>query len=91
LRARGRREQKEDGMPLHDIYRRALGRSPDKPAIVVGSRALTYREMDDQARLWARAMLSLGIRKGDRVSILMPNCVEYMSLYFACYMTGAVA
>jgi acyl-CoA synthetase (AMP-forming)/AMP-acid ligase II len=78
-------------MPLHEIYREALRHTPHKPAVVVGTQALTYRELDDLSHLWARAMLSLGIRKGDRVSILMPNRVEYLPLYFACYRIGAIA
>jgi acyl-CoA synthetase (AMP-forming)/AMP-acid ligase II len=78
-------------MPLHEIYLDALHSAPDKSAIIVDDASLSYREMDELAQLWARAMLRLGIQKGDRVSILMPNRIEYMPLYFACYRIGAIA
>ncbi len=78
-------------MLLHEIYAEGLRKTPDKPAIIVDGQSLSYRMLDDLSQLWARAMLGLGVRRGDRISILMPNRVEYMPLYFACYRIGAIA
>src|SRR5205085_3704783 len=51
----------------------------------------TYHEFDEAVNRLARMLASLGIAKGDVVSLLMPNCVEYIIAYFACFKLGALA
>jgi acyl-coenzyme A synthetase/AMP-(fatty) acid ligase len=77
--------------PLQDLYKEGLENSPDKPAIIVDDAVCTYRDLHTLSEKWGQALLGCGIQKGDRVSILMPNRIEYMPFYFACYRIGAVA
>lgn len=78
-------------MLLHQMLKATLQEMPDKPAIIVDDDVCTYRGLDEISQKWAQAMLHLGINRGDRVTILMPNRVEYLQLYYACYRIGAVA
>lgn len=78
-------------MLLNDLYKEALEITPDKPAIIVDNAVCTYRELHDFSEKWAQTLLGCGIQKGDRIAILMPNRIEYMPFYFACYRIGAVA
>ena len=55
------------------------------------SRQFTYAEFDDAVDATARLLSSKGIVKGDAVSLLMPNCAEYIIAYFACWKLGALA
>lgn len=52
---------------------------------------LTYRDLRDRARRYARALHELGMRRGDRVGLLLYNDPEYVPLYFAAMYLGVVA
>jgi long-chain acyl-CoA synthetase len=54
-------------------------------------REFTFAEFDGAADATARLLLSQGVAKGDVVSLLMPNCAEYIIAYFACWKLGALA
>src|SRR5215831_4588703 len=71
------------------LERRAEAR-PDKEFLlsVNDGRVFTYREFDDAVNRAANLMLSLGIGKGDRVSLFLTNRVEYLIFYFACFKLG---
>ena len=52
---------------------------------------LTWGEFDVQANRFANLLLTRGIRKGDKVAILLMNCLEWLSIYFGILKAGAVA
>lgn len=54
-------------------------------------RTFTYREFDEAVNRTVRLLAASGIGKGETVSLLMPNSVEYIVGYFACFKLGAVA
>ncbi len=54
-------------------------------------RTWTYSEFDRVVNQTANMLRSRGIEKGDVVSLLMPNCAEYVIGYFACWKIGAIA
>ncbi len=55
------------------------------------ARRYTYREFDAAVNRAANLLKNHGIGKGDVVSLLMPNSVEYIIAYFACFKLGALA
>ena len=54
-------------------------------------REITWRQFDDAANRFANLLLSRGIGKGDKVAILLMNCLEWLPIYFGILKTGAVA
>lgn len=54
-------------------------------------RIFTYLEFGDMVKRTASLLAGQGITKGDTVSLLMPNSVEYVIAYFACWQLGALA
>ena len=54
-------------------------------------RSWTYLEFNKAVNRAAHLLLENGIRKGDVVSLLLPNSAEYVIAYFACFKTGAIA
>lgn len=54
-------------------------------------RELTWSVFDEKANRVANMLLSRGIQKGDRVAILMFNCLEWLPIYFGILKTGAIA
>src|SRR5438067_9092227 len=69
------------------------GSSPDKVFLLSepDGRRLTYSEFEAAVDRTATMLAAHGIRKGDVVSLLMPNSVEYIIAYFACWKLGALA
>ena len=54
-------------------------------------REITWREFDQTANRFANLLLSRGIKKGDKVAILLMNCIEWLPIYFGILKTGALA
>ena len=53
-------------------------------------RELTWREFDIRANRFANLLFTRGIKKGDKVAILMMNCLEWLPIYFGILKTGAL-
>ncbi len=54
-------------------------------------RAITWQEFEEQANQVANLLLTRNIRKGDKVAILLMNCLEWLPIYFGILRTGAIA
>ncbi|MCR5719768.1 MAG: AMP-binding protein [Lachnospiraceae bacterium] len=54
-------------------------------------REITWSVFDEKANRFANMLLSRGIKKGDKVAILMYNCLEWLPIYFGVLKTGAIA
>jgi len=78
-------------MVLGEVATRWAHKAPDQIAFVVGEEQYTYAQFNTRVNLLANALLNLGIQRGDKVSLLMMNCVEIMEGYFATAKIGAVA
>src|SRR5262249_21388328 len=62
----------------------------DKTATVFLGAELTYYQIKEQADKLAAALHNLGISKGDRVGIMLPNCPQYLVSVFAIFRLGAI-
>ncbi len=54
-------------------------------------REITWREFDLQANRFANLLFTRGIKRGDKVAILLMNCLEWLPIYFGILKTGALA
>ncbi|MEE3314410.1 MAG: AMP-binding protein [Treponema sp.] len=54
-------------------------------------REITWHVFNEKANRMANMLLSRGIKKGDKVAILMMNCLEWLPIYFGILKTGAIA
>jgi acetyl-CoA synthetase len=68
----------------------------DRPAIIVenengSAQTVSYRELEDQANRLANALQALGVDRGDRVAILLPQSVETAAAHLGVYKRAAVA
>ncbi|MBA7518497.1 Long-chain-fatty-acid--CoA ligase [subsurface metagenome] len=62
-----------------------------KTAIALGDRRLSYAELDEASNKVANALIKMGVSKGDRVAMLLPNSPEFAVIYFGITKIGAVA
>ena len=61
--------------------------SPDLPY----RREINWRQFDEKANRFANLLLSRGIKKGQKVAILLMNCLEWLPIYFGILKSGALA
>ena len=54
-------------------------------------REMTWRVFDEKANRMANLLLKRGIKKGDKVAILLMNCLEWLPIYFGILKSGAIA
>jgi len=64
---------------------------PDKSAVVCGETSVTFRQLHDESDRIATAMRRQGIMTGDRVAMCLPNCCEFVTIFFAIIKSGAIA
>lgn len=62
----------------------------DKPALVCPERSLSFAELDMLTNRFANALVGLGVRPGDRVTLYSGNCWEWVVSYYGALKTGAV-
>jgi long-chain acyl-CoA synthetase len=77
--------------PLHHFLEESARRWPDRPVLLYGGRALTYASVAEETRRWASIVRDLGVRKGDRFLILLPNIPQAVIGLYGALMAGAVA
>jgi long-chain acyl-CoA synthetase len=81
---------------LYSNLAESARRFPDAPAISFRGpgapmgKTLTYRQLEKQVDQFSRVLTSLGVRRGDRVGLVLPNCPQYVIAYYACLRIGAV-
>ena len=75
---------------LPQLLDQTVARTPDATAIDFLGRRYSYRQLGDLASRAARGLQTLGVRKGDRVGLCLPNTPYFPILYFAALKLGAV-
>ncbi|MGM0664858.1 MAG: class I adenylate-forming enzyme family protein [Thermodesulfobacteriota bacterium] len=75
---------------LGDILRLNAKRFPEKKALIMEEKYLTYDQLNRQANRLAHALISMDVKPGDRVAILAYNCLEYVTLYYAALKCGSI-
>jgi long-chain acyl-CoA synthetase len=76
--------------PVHQALEDAATRYPGQTAVLFLGRSLKYPELNALADRLASALIGLGVRKGDRVCLFLPNCLEYVISDWAVLKAGAV-
>ena len=81
--------------PVWSLLEESARRFPDSPAVVFPvapmAKRLSYRQLVAEAEQFAKALAQMGIRKGDRVGLVLPNCPQFVVAFYAIQRLGAVA
>jgi long-chain acyl-CoA synthetase len=63
---------------------------PPHVAVMCGDQRLTFRALNQRINRLAQALTTLGLRKGDTLAVMLPNCLELLDIYWATAKTGLV-
>jgi long-chain acyl-CoA synthetase len=76
---------------IPEVFDAAVRFNPPAPAYIFFGRRFSYGEMDKMVARFAAALAHLGVKKGDRVAIILPNLPQYPVAHYAIMKLGAVA
>ena len=77
-------------MNLAGIAEQKIKEEGERPTLIYEGREITNVEMNRASRRLARALKDLGVKRGDRVILQMPNCPEVLQGFGAIWRIGAV-
>ena len=80
-------------LTLHQLLEETASRFPGHTAIIFpgalgDSYRLSYKRLEQQVNRLANALINLGVKKGDRVVLLLPNCPQFVISYYAVLKAG---
>jgi len=78
-------------MNLRLMLEAAARRYGGKTAVAMDNSRLSYAQLDEAANKVANALLGVGVKKGDRVAMLLPNSPEFAAIYFGVVKIGGIA
>jgi len=77
-------------MNLGQMLKMNAKKLPHKVALKEAKRSYTYRELNERVNRLCHRLLSLGLKKGDKVAVLLENCIEIVEVYLATAKTGLI-
>lgn len=80
----------DDRRTLTEMFEQSAADHPDAWALVYFQRRIRYRTLARMVRDTARGLAALGVRRGDRVALLLPNCPQHVVAFYAAQRLGAI-
>lgn len=77
-------------IPVYQLLKDTAKKFPDNEAISFYTRKMPYKEVLQYATMFASALQANGLKKGDRVAIMLPNCPQYVISYYGILMAGGI-
>ncbi len=78
-------------IPLQKLLEASSKNFPKKTALIYGENEVTYPQLELLSNQFANALFKLGVKKGDRVALFLPNIPQFIIAYFGILKAGAVA
>jgi acyl-CoA synthetase (AMP-forming)/AMP-acid ligase II len=79
-----------ESITVGQVLERDAAQVPDKIAVVDGANRKTYGELNSMANALAASLAEIGLKKGDRTAIYMPNSIEFMVAFYAMQKLGVI-
>lgn len=76
--------------PIHELFEETAKRLPNKVALIFEGRKITFSELDKFSSSFANFLQDIGIKKGDRVAIYLPNLPQFAIAFLGILKAGAI-
>ena len=76
---------------IPEMFEKIAKENADRTAIVDGERSISYKGLEKKIRYLSASLGMMGVRRGDRIALLLPNGLEFVISYFAVVSLGAIA
>jgi long-chain acyl-CoA synthetase len=77
-------------IPLSDLLKNTAESNPNHVAIVYFDKEITYKELNTACDKFATALADLGVKKGDKVALFLPNIPQFVISYYGAIRIGAI-
>jgi len=77
-------------IPLHRILEKTVEDFPERDAVIFQGQKITYGQLGQQVDQMVSGLAQLGLRKGQRMAIMLPNCPQFIVAYYAILKIGGV-
>ena len=77
-------------VPLYYFLEESARKYPDSPCTIFKGATITYREMNEITDRVAGGLAAMGVKKGDRVGMFLPNTPQFVMIYFGILKAGGV-
>ncbi|MBD3191190.1 MAG: AMP-binding protein [Candidatus Heimdallarchaeota archaeon] len=75
---------------IHEIFFDSVDECSDLPFLYFEGNTITYQEAGEKVQKLANALKNLGLKKGDRIALFMPNCPQYVIGYMSILSIGGI-
>ena len=75
---------------LVELFEAAVAGGGDSPAMTFFGKQTTYRKLGEQVAAVAEGLRKLGVKPGDRIAIVLPNCPQHVVAFYAAMRIGAI-
>lgn len=75
---------------MYELLYDSAQRVPDGTAIIFYDRKISYKQLLERVNKAAAAFYELGLRKGDRIALMLPNCPDFVIAYYAIMRLGGI-
>jgi long-chain acyl-CoA synthetase len=75
---------------IPQILEQTSQKHPGYPAIIYKGNQMSFRELNDAINRFGAGLQKIGVKKGDRVAVHLPNCPQYPIAYLGALRVGAV-
>jgi long-chain acyl-CoA synthetase len=75
---------------LMDYLSESSRKWPDQPVLLFKGSRISYRQLEEESDSLAAALVAIGVKRGDRVALCLPNCPQFMISEFAVWKAGAI-
>jgi len=75
---------------LVDMFEQAVRRFSDQPAFMNQGQIMTFRKLEERSRAFAAYLQGVGLKKGDRIALMMPNLLQYPIALFGALRAGLI-
>lgn len=79
-----------ENLNVGEMLERSSSIAPEKVAVTFKKDRVTYKALNERCNILGASLLEVGIKKGDRVSIYMSNCIELYVAFYALQKIGAI-
>lgn len=77
-------------MTTYDLFHDSALEYPDRIALIFMNKKWSYEKLDHLIKTFAQSLMDLGIQKGDRIGVLLPNCPQHVIAYLASTLLGTI-
>ncbi len=77
-------------MTTYGMFRKSAALYPAKTALIFMDKKISYRDLDAMVEHFAAGLAALGVKKGDRIGALLPNCPQQVIAFLAANRLGAI-